>query len=76
MAKCKVLVRPTGAYDGKVWPQVGETVDLPDHVAEAMARSGNVEIVKTPAKKAAEPSKAEKRPATHKAAESRPAKDR
>lgn len=74
--KCKILVRPIGGYNGAPWPEVGETIDLPDHVAEGMARSGNVEIVKTPAKKAAEPPKAEKRPAVHKAAESRPAKDR
>lgn len=67
--KCKVLVRPSGAYNGEVWPPVGETIELPDTVAEAMAKAGNVEIVKAPAKKAAEGS--EKRPAATKAAETR-----
>jgi hypothetical protein len=74
VAKVKVLVRPLGGYNGEVWPEVGETIDLPDHVAEGMAKAGNVELVKTPAKTAAaKPNDSEKRPASAKGVETRKA---
>ena len=72
--KCKVLVRPTGSYNGQEWPEVGETIDLPDTVAEGMVKSGNVEIVKAPAAKTAQSGGAEKRPAAPKNVESRKGK--
>lgn len=60
--KVKILTRPTGLLNGEEWPKVGETVDLPDSVAEDMVKAGHVE--KVAAKKAAaKPEKAEKRPA-------------
>ena len=60
--KVRILVRPTGLLNGAEWPKVGETVDLPDAVAEGMVKAGHVE--KAAAKKAAaKPEKAEKRPA-------------
>lgn len=71
MKKCKVLVRPTGAYNGEAWPAVGETIDLPDSVAEGMARSGNVEIVKESAPDKPAEGAAESRPAPKKSTESR-----
>lgn len=67
--KCKILVRPTGAYNGAVWPAVGETIDLPDAIAESMAAAGDVEIVKAAAK-TTEP-KVETRPASKKDVETR-----
>ncbi len=70
MAKCKVLVQPLGGYNGEVWPEVGEAIELPDHIAKGMVEAGNVEIVKAPAKKTAE-SDAEKRPAASKNVETR-----
>lgn len=40
----KVIIknRPSGAYDGALWPEVGESIDLPDHIAEGMLRDGFV----------------------------------
>jgi hypothetical protein len=52
--KCKILVRPSGSYNGEEWPEVGETIDLPTSVAEGMAVTGIVEIVSSAAQKAAE----------------------
>lgn len=66
--KVRVVNQPTGLLNGQPWPEAGETVDLPDVVAESMAAAGTVEVVKAekkPAAKkaAAKPDKAEKRPA-------------
>lgn len=66
MAKARITVRPTGCLNGRPWPEVGEVVDLPDAVAEGMAKAGHVEVVKAAAKP-----KAEKRPAPRKGAETR-----
>lgn len=43
--KVRVKNRPSGAYNGKAWPAVGKTIDLPEHVAEGMIASGTVEKV-------------------------------
>lgn len=64
MASVRIKVRPTGLINGREWPPVGETIDLPDAVAEGMAGAGHVEIVKD------EP-KVEKRPAPTKRVEKR-----
>jgi len=61
--KVKIRIRPTGAYNGEVWPEVGETIDLPDHVARGMAASGLVEITNASAQKAAVEEDVEFRPA-------------
>lgn len=34
--KVRIKVRPTGAINGRPWPQVGESMDLPEVVAEGM----------------------------------------
>lgn len=67
--KVRVKVRPSGLLNGDFWPEVGETVDLPDAVAEAMIAAGHLEAVKAPAKKT-EP-KVEKRPASQAKVEKR-----
>ena len=54
MAKVKIKIRPTGLINGREWPQVGESIDLPDGVAKDMAAAGYVEV---------EAVKVEKRPA-------------
>jgi len=64
-----VKVQPTGLLNGDPWPAVGEAVDLPDDVGEAMVGAKHLEraekkAAKKPAKKAAaKPDEAEKRPA-------------
>lgn len=68
MAKVCIIVRPTGCINGRDWPEVGETIDLPDAVAEAMSAAGHVEVVKVAAKPA---EKVEKRPAPTEAVEKR-----
>jgi hypothetical protein len=60
MSKVRILVRPTGCLNGAVWPQVGETTDLPDAVAQDMASAGTVEVVKVE-KRPAPTAKVEKR---------------
>ena len=60
MAKVRILVRPTGCINGTVWPQVGETTDLPAPVAHDMAAAGTVEVVKVE-KRPASTAKVEKR---------------
>ena len=75
--KVRVKVRPGGLLNGQEWPEVGDTLDLPDVVAEGMISAGAVEAVekkaaKKPAKKAAaKPDTAEKRPAAKGATETR-----
>lgn len=59
MAKVRVVVRPTGCINGADWPEVGQTVEVPDVVAESMAAAGHVEVV------------VEKRPAPRKGVENR-----
>lgn len=65
--KVRVINRPTGCIDGKAWPKKGETINLPDVVAEGMIAAGSVERV------APEP-KVEKRPAPTKGTETRSSK--
>ncbi len=43
MAKVKIKIRPTGLINGREWPQVGESMDLPDAVAKDMVAAGHVE---------------------------------
>lgn len=69
--KVRVKVQPSGLLNTQPWPEVGETVDLPDAVAEAMIGAGAVEAVKPEKKAAAKPAKVEKRPAAKKAVEKR-----
>jgi hypothetical protein len=58
MAKVRILVRPSGLINGVEWPEVGQTIDLPDAVADGMVKVGDVERVA--AKKAAPEKKVEK----------------
>lgn len=58
--KVKIVKRPSGLLNTQEWPEVGETVDLPDVVAQDMAEAGWVEALKV-----------EKRPAAKKAEEKR-----
>lgn len=60
--KVNIKVRPTGTINGQPWPEVGETIDLPDVVAEGM--SDWVEAAKV-----------EKRPASRKGVEKRVSPD-
>ncbi|WP_125777189.1 hypothetical protein [Antribacter gilvus] len=53
--KVRVKVRPSGLINGRVWPEVGETIDLPDSVVVGMLNAGQVEAVKAAP---AEPEKA------------------
>jgi hypothetical protein len=69
MAKVQVVIQPTGLLNGSPWPEPGETVDLPDDVAEEMTKAGHVKAV---AKKAAA-EKVEKRPAPSAGVETRKA---
>ena len=62
--KVRVKVQPSGLLNTQPWPEVGETVDLPDEIAEDMAKAGHVEIVKAE-------KKTEKRPASRKGEEKR-----
>lgn len=48
--KVRIVVRPTGLLNGREWPDVGGTIDLPDVVADGMAASGHVEAVSKDAK--------------------------
>jgi hypothetical protein len=45
MAKVRIIVRPTGLINGREWPEVGQTIDLPDAVADGMVEVGDVEVV-------------------------------
>lgn len=72
MAKVKIKVRPVGAINGHEWPEVGDTIDLPDHVVAGMVASGHVEAVKA----AEKPAKVETRPAPAKAVEKRGSRGR
>lgn len=45
--RVRIMVRPTGAYNGAEWPQVGEVIDLPEHVAVGMLNAGSVEAVRS-----------------------------
>jgi hypothetical protein len=65
--RVRIIVQPTGCINGKYWPEVGETIDLPDAAAADMIAAGHVEAV--PEKKAAP--KVEKRPAPKSGTETR-----
>jgi hypothetical protein len=76
--KVRIKVQPSGLLNAEPWPEAGETIDLPDAVAEEMIASGALEAIKekpakkAAAKKAAEPAdKVEKRPASTKGVETR-----
>ncbi|NUR81002.1 MAG: hypothetical protein HOQ21_11225 [Dermatophilaceae bacterium] len=71
--KVRIKVRPSGLINLREWPEVGETIDLPDDVAEGMIASGDVEAVKDEKKPAAKTAakKAETRPASSKSTETR-----
>jgi hypothetical protein len=58
--RVRIVVRPTGALNGRDWPLVGETLDVPQVVADDLIGAGNALAVAS-AKKV-EP-KIEKRPA-------------
>lgn len=75
--KVRVKARPTGTINGQPWPEVGDTIDLPEVVVEGMG--DYVEPVK-PEKKAEEKRetkapKVEKRPASGKGVETRVSPD-
>lgn len=58
--KVKVVKQPSGLINTQPWPEVGEEIELPDAVADDMAKAGWVEALKV-----------EKRPAAKKAEEKR-----
>jgi hypothetical protein len=58
MPKFVVKEQPSGLINGQVWPEVGESIDLPDEVAAGMVDSGVLEKPKKAEKKV------EKRPAS------------
>ena len=51
MAKVEIVTKPSGLINGRDWPEPGETLELPDDVAESMAAAGAVKLVKSAAKK-------------------------
>lgn len=67
--KVKILQSINGLINGEEWPAVGQTIDLPTHVAEGMVASGAVEAVKQ--KAPSKPDESEKRPAVNKGTETR-----
>jgi hypothetical protein len=71
--KARIKVQPTGLYNGDAWPEPGQVVDLPDHVAEGMIAAGIVERV-VEAKPEPKP-RTEKRPAARKGVETRKSDD-
>lgn len=40
--KVQIKNRPSGAYNGEPWPEKGETIDLPEHIAEGLLATGIV----------------------------------
>lgn len=72
--KVKIIERPSGhvRIDGELveWPKVGDTIDLPDVVAEGMIATGAVEKVGGTAP-ARQTEKVETRPAPAKRTETR-----
>ena len=73
--KVRIKQRPLGPLNGVDWPEVGETIDLPDAVAKGMLEAGTV--VK-PSEKVEKVEKVETRPASTEDVETRetPAKKR
>lgn len=78
--KVKVINKPLGPVrinDELVeWPEPGETVDLPDHIAEGMIATGTVEkasggSTSATEKRQAQGDQVEKRPAPKKGTETR-----
>jgi hypothetical protein len=57
--KFVVKVRPLGLINGRDWPEVGESIDLPEDAAAGMVDAGVLEKPKKAAEK-----KVEKRPAS------------
>lgn len=51
--KVRIIVAQSGLYNGAQWPGVGETIDLPAHVAHGMIGAGHVEDAKSKAETAA-----------------------
>jgi len=43
--RVRIKQRITGLINGQAWPDPGETMDLPDGVAEGMATAGHVELI-------------------------------
>lgn len=73
--KVRVKVQPNGNINGRPWPAVGDTIDLPEVVVEGMgAWLEPVKAEKRPAQDKSEKlpaDKAEKRPAARKGVERR-----
>lgn len=63
--KVRIVNQPLGCINGQAWPEPGETIDLPDNIAEGMIGAGDVEKASTPAKKSAV-EKAERTPSAEK----------
>jgi hypothetical protein len=45
--KVRIVVQPTGLINGQPWAPVGEEMDLPEAVVEAMKDAGYLEVVET-----------------------------
>jgi len=45
--KIRIKAGLTGLYNGQVWPEVGETTDVPDVVAVGLLNGGFAEVVTT-----------------------------
>lgn len=69
MTRVRVKVQPSGCLNGRLWPEEGEELDLPDDVAKTMADAGHVELVK--ANQKSDKAKTEKRPAPARNVETR-----
>ena len=64
--KVRVKARPSGTINGRLWPEVGDTIDLPEVVVDGM---GDWVEPATTERKADK--KVEKRPASDKGVETR-----
>lgn len=68
--KVRVKMQPTGTINGQSWPEVGDTIDLPEVVVDVMGDW--VEPVRADKKS---DKKVEKRPASDKGVETRVSPD-
>ena len=62
--KVRIVNRPSGLFNGRDWPEVGEVFDVDDHVGADMCASGIGEpVVEDETEKAVPRKKAETRKA-------------
>jgi hypothetical protein len=79
--KVRVKVRPNGNINGQPWPEVGDTIDLPEVVVDGMGdwvepvKAEKKADKKATEKKVEKVEKVEKRPASDKGVETRVSPD-